>query len=34
MNVKAKILVVHGGGEGSHDHDEPLANFVRGQFDD
>lgn len=34
MTANVKILVVHGGGEGSYCYDAPLANFVRGQLDD
>ena len=34
MPAKAKILVIHGGGEGSYDYDKPLAKFVRKQVDD
>ena len=28
MPAKAKILVIHGGGEGSYDYDRSLAKFV------
>jgi hypothetical protein len=33
VSAKAKILVVHGGSEGSYEYHEPLGGVVRGQLD-
>ena len=34
MLAKAKILFIHGGGEGSYNYDRPLTKFVGEQVDD